>query len=354
MQYIIQNWKPKEKMPEFLLSGSKILSLAFASVRIIDSINFMPMALSKLPKTFGINEHKKGYFPHFFNIPENQNYIGLYPDISYYGAEYMSPEGYGTFSIWHTSKQGEIFDFKKELVDYCKSDVDILTQACLQFRMRFMDLTGEDPFRKCLTMPSACHLVYRKNFMPSKSIGLIPDFGYQQVEASSFKALIWLKYISIQANIQIEHSRNGGEKRIGRIKLDGWCESTQTAYEFHGCMYHGCPKCYTDVTFNAVLHESMGTTYQRHCARINKLKDMNVTLVEIWECEYDQRLKNDRYFAQYVKTQRNIKPPLVPRDALIGVMLLQAGAISLFYKGRAGYIDFTSLYPYVQSMAYFQ
>ena len=48
-----------------------------------DSINFMRMALSKLPKTFGIEEFQKGYFPHFFNMPEYQSYIGSVPSIEF-------------------------------------------------------------------------------------------------------------------------------------------------------------------------------------------------------------------------------------------------------------------------------
>jgi hypothetical protein len=78
---------------------------------------------------------------------------------------------------------------------------------------------GIDPFLKNLTMPSVCHEVYRRQFMPVDSIALIPIFGFQ--EKTSFKAIIWLKYISIRDNSQILHSSNGGEKRLRNFKLDG-------------------------------------------------------------------------------------------------------------------------------------
>ena len=35
-------------------------------IKFIDSLNFIPMALAKFPKTFGQDELCKGYFPHFF------------------------------------------------------------------------------------------------------------------------------------------------------------------------------------------------------------------------------------------------------------------------------------------------
>jgi hypothetical protein len=349
MQYIVKNIKPNERLPEILLNGSKILCINFAGVRIIDSINFMPMALSKLPKTFNLQELKKGYFPHFFNTPENQNYIGTFPNISFYGAEYMSKDENAKFMNWYTSKAHEQFDFQKELVAYCASDVDILFKACVEFRRIFMELTDEDPFSKCLTMPSACHLVYRKHFMPSQSIALIPEFGYQKIEPSSYKSYNWLKFISLRDNIYIQHARNGGEKLFDKFKVDGYCEQNSTIYEFHGCLYHGCPKCYTERTFNTVLHETMGQTYQKHVSRITLLKTYR-PVVEIWECDYNHLLKDDVFFAQFVKSQRENRPPLAPRNALTGG---RTNALSLYYKGKAGYIDFTSLYPYVQKYGIF-
>jgi len=36
-----------------------------------------------------LTELAKGHFPHKFNTPENQNYIGRYPKSEYYGYETM-------------------------------------------------------------------------------------------------------------------------------------------------------------------------------------------------------------------------------------------------------------------------
>ena len=54
----------------------KILCLELPNVKFIDSMNFFPMALSNFPKTFRIDELKKGFFPHFFNTQQNQIYVG--------------------------------------------------------------------------------------------------------------------------------------------------------------------------------------------------------------------------------------------------------------------------------------
>ena len=78
------------KYTEILLTGSKVLVIKFGEITIKDSINFIPMALSKIPKTFDLKELKKGYFPHLFNTPENQDYVGNVPNKKFYNLEFMS------------------------------------------------------------------------------------------------------------------------------------------------------------------------------------------------------------------------------------------------------------------------
>jgi hypothetical protein len=357
MDYIIKNLLPTDNPPEILLNGSKLLVIKFMSIKIIDSINFIPMALAKMPKTFGLVELKKGYFPHFFITPDNQAYVGEYPSPSFYGAEYMSVNENETFLKWHAEQNFKIFDFQNELEEYCRSDVDILQKSCLKFRELFMLITvtndcekGIDPFLGSLTMPSVCHEVYRRQFMPENSIALIPAFGYQNQEATSFKAILWLKYLSLSKNITILHARNGGEKRINNFKLDGWDAETNTAYEFHGCVFHGCPKCYNHSTFNALKNELMSQTYLKHLKRIDEIRKNVVNLVEIWECEYNTLTETNEVLKQLIAEECDLKKPLNPRDALAGG---RTSAIILYYEGAADYVDFTSLYPYVQKYGQF-
>ena len=66
--------------PGLIMTGAKIMEMTVAEsdIRFIDSLNFLPMPLSKFPKTFGLTELVKGYFPHFINTEENQHYVGHY------------------------------------------------------------------------------------------------------------------------------------------------------------------------------------------------------------------------------------------------------------------------------------
>lgn len=47
------------------------------NIKMLDSVNFLPMKLAKLPEAFGFKELKKGFFPHKFN--PNWLYSGPYP-----------------------------------------------------------------------------------------------------------------------------------------------------------------------------------------------------------------------------------------------------------------------------------
>ena len=64
----------------YIRQGSHIMYMAFRkfSLRFVDSCKFFLEPLRKLPKTYGIDTIK-GHFPHRFNRPENQEYIGCIP-----------------------------------------------------------------------------------------------------------------------------------------------------------------------------------------------------------------------------------------------------------------------------------
>ena len=60
------------------------------NIHFIDSISFIPQPLRDFPKTLGLVELAKGYFPHKFNTSENQSYIGRYPEKEDYGYSEMT------------------------------------------------------------------------------------------------------------------------------------------------------------------------------------------------------------------------------------------------------------------------
>ena len=241
--YFIQNFLNANGVKyDVIMTGAKIITLTVPmfNIRFIDSLNFIPMALANFPKTFGLDELRKGYFPHLFNRSENQNYVGPIPSEPYYMPNSMSTEKRKAFQEWHKEQRDNdyVFDFVKEIKAYCRSDVDILRRSCMEFRELFRDSTGIDPFEKCLTIASACQLVYRTNFLEENTIAIFNSDRQLKMKQSNM-AVKWLSYVSEKEGICIEHVRNGGEKRFGRYSLDGYHQESNTAYEFQGCIWHG-------------------------------------------------------------------------------------------------------------------
>ena len=333
--------------PFCIYNGSKIMYMHVKDygIKFIDSLNFVQDKLANFPKTFGLTEMKKGYFPHFFNIPENQDYVGKVPDVKYYGPDQMMADNRKKFLKWHQDRINEnyVFDFKKELEDYCRSDVDILRRSMLKFREDFISIANIDPLQY-ITIASVCMTVYRSKFMPENTIGVIKDIA--KTEAFSKISMDWLKWISDTQNVYIQHALNGGEHVIPKVgKVDGFCKDTDTVYEFQGCFWHGCEKCYTENTINPYNQVEMGELRNRTQIKNQKIRDQGYNLVEVYECE----LTGNPEFKKWLKTNDvEIVTPLNPRDAFFGG---RTNVTKLKYdfkddeKGR--YADYVSLYPTV-------
>ena len=109
--------------PYCIYNGAKIMFMEIPklSIRFIDFLNFLQKPLKSFPKTFGMNELKKGYFPHYFNKECNKNYVDPMPSKKHYGYNQMKPDERAMFLKWYEERVSEnyIFDFQKEIIEYC-------------------------------------------------------------------------------------------------------------------------------------------------------------------------------------------------------------------------------------------
>ncbi|WAR06290.1 hypothetical protein MAR_021659 [Mya arenaria] len=97
------------------------------------------------------------------------------------------------------------------------------------------------PVQECITIASACHLVYRTNFLEHESIAVIPPHGYRPEEKQSTMAYQWMSYLAHTKQINIQHGRNMGERHIGPFKVDGYYETDsgkKVVMEFHEWVYN--------------------------------------------------------------------------------------------------------------------
>ncbi|XP_074109281.1 uncharacterized protein LOC141534036 [Cotesia typhae] len=158
-----------------IMTGTSVtlIELNSKKIKFIDSMNFISVPLSALPKSFGFEDKmRKGYFPHFFNSRANQDYIGVMPDKEFYSFNSMSEKS-------TPPKKSE----KQEFLEW-------------------------------------------RNYLKEKQIGILPRSGYRLADNQSRLAIEWLTWLEHSQNIKIIHALRGREVIIlGGIKLDGYREA---------------------------------------------------------------------------------------------------------------------------------
>ena len=97
-----------------------------------------------------------------------------------------------------------------------------------------------------------------------------------------------MDFLSKFYNIHIRHALNDGEYLIPntKYKADGYCEETNTIYEFHGDFWHGNPKIYNEYEINKITNCSYKELYEKTLIRENKIKELGYNLITIWEQDW--------------------------------------------------------------------
>ena len=287
--FILQYLYDNNIKPKVIMNGAKIMSITLPESRIVfkDTFNFFPMALSKLPKSFGVKELCKGYFPHLKNTKDDENYKGKLPEMECFDPEGMSESAKIEFEKWYVAekeKVGEEWNLREELLKYCINDIDIL-RRCMQFRTMFMEVTktteedpGVDPFKKPITIAAACNLVLRRNFLEPEAIAIIPPHGYNPSQNFSRDSIGRLNYKAIEDDTYILHAMNGGEVRLySRVTADGICLERRRLYSYLGCLFHGCKSCYDEDIISPISGKPMAELYRLTLYRRQQLKTTPTT-----------------------------------------------------------------------------
>ncbi|CAH0556585.1 unnamed protein product [Brassicogethes aeneus] len=341
--------------PTIIRNGCKFVSITCNKIKFIDSLNYMPLPLNKLPNAFKFDE-VKGYFPHLFNRRENSDYVGSLPDPSFYMPDSMTLDARNKFFEWYNKQISNkvVFNFKNELIKYCILDVDILRKSCIKFRECFIKVTNIDPFQEATTIASVCNKVFRRNFLQPETIGIIPPKGYRMTDNCSEIALKWLCWKE-SLFPDIIHAGNGQEIRLKEnLTVDGFCATTNTVFEFDGCYFHGCEKCYPHQTTSfqntTDKNDSMFTRRDKTIAKHQRIRNAGYNFVTIRECDFKEMLRNDAELRDAVNNNFKYSHlPLNPRDSFFGG---RTNAIKLYHKISNDdesilYFDICSLYPFI-------
>ena len=81
------------------------------------------------------------------------------------------------FLEWHENTYSNyVFDFQEEIVEYCKTDVEILRRACIRFREIFIEF-AQIAIRRGMYNRIHVLICLKKKILQPNTIGLIPPNG---------------------------------------------------------------------------------------------------------------------------------------------------------------------------------
>jgi len=376
-----------------IMDGQKIKKGYFwNNITLLDSYSFFTAPLASFPGAFGLEEGlMKGDFPFKFIHPGRakkwdkdgnliqRGYEGPYPDIQYYSPDEKNDEKRAELIAWHTQmvEQGVEFDYHEEMKKYCHSDVTILRLGFEKFRDIFTNMKtaegmaiGIDPLNYLSAPGLAYDGIWKSYFMPEHKICYQPRKNHCN---ASKVGVLWLNYEMEKRHCFIRHALNHpeGEYRVSlpgnsEVSVDGYCEATNTIFQFHGCYWHSHPKCYegdephpqklVKVMKNGKWETIRIQHGQNHAntLKMNELlKKAGYTVVTMWECDWlklQKSMKNKKSAWKNLEMGLERKLPIEVRDAYFGG---RTNAYHLYKKCEPGdrieYLDITSMYPYCMS-----
>ena len=154
---------------------------------------------------------------------------------------------------------GEKYDYSQ--CDYIGNNINVKIH-CIQHNITFYQ------------MPS--------NHYRSSGCKKCSPHGYSNAQIQ------WLNLISKLEKIHIQHAENSNEYTIPntKFKADGYCEETNTIYEYHGDYWHGNPKKYNSNKINIVSNKTFGELYQYTLNKEILIREMGFNLITIWESDW--------------------------------------------------------------------
>ena len=378
-------------------------------LRFIDSCKFIGIPLAEFGKTFGL-PMSKGDFPYKFAIEEHLDYEGPMPDAydenDWFGLEVRGkgatlPEATAKkaeFEKWYDEERLKWYteeepdkpkwNFMQQYKEYCWKDCEVLRQGCVIYRNNFLHIDDDftedeggwrprpiDPFQY-MTQPQFLQEWFLTGMPETQRIASVPRIPKLQYK-QSHKALQWLlyqqdalRYLLSDDDFSIRTVYNhpsGREYLVGLPDtschpVDGYAKHQGIEYffQYHGCYWHGCPRCYPDK--KKELHPHKQVPYENlynvtvELARKIQRAYPQATYVETWECDFDeQRLKEELTNEYEVPTVPSIgsvikTDVMTDRDVFFGgrVEVFQPLAIADINKGEdIRYIDVVSHYPHI-------
>ncbi len=102
-----------------------------------------------------------GWFPYLFLTKDRYHYVGPYPEAKFFDVDNMKEPERTQLLEWLQERQGETFDARQSLIDYCIQDCLLLMDGCMAYAAEYQAATGVYPYSNGTTAASTAMTVFR-------------------------------------------------------------------------------------------------------------------------------------------------------------------------------------------------
>ncbi|KAL9982461.1 hypothetical protein ACROYT_G004507 [Oculina patagonica] len=115
------------------------------------------------------------------------------------------------------------------------------------------------------------------------------DDSFSPTNQASEESLRWLDQESERLKIHIHHARcgHGGERWVERFPVDGYDPISKTVWQYHGCYWHECIKCYPQDRDKIFVcnDQTREDKFKATMKRSGWLRLAGYCVVEAWACD---------------------------------------------------------------------
>ena len=233
------------------------------------------------------------------------------------GIRVYVPERVGTEVVWHLTRNpaaqlknimtigifGEHAFLIKDITKLAK------TYACVHCNARFTQSNNlQRHAERCAQGKTVIDCPGEKVEAPATAY----EKAFYPKHQASKESLQWLEYVAKHWKIRIHHSMSGhgGERWIEKRPVDGYNHEKKIVFQYHGCYWHGCPKCYPDR--NKIIDRDDKTREDLYIAtkrRTAYLRKAGYRVIECWACEV-----GEKYVEQLPEAQTKSYPHTILYD----------------------------------------
>jgi G:T-mismatch repair DNA endonuclease (very short patch repair protein) len=116
----------------------------------------------------------------------------------------------------------------------------------------------------------------------------------------------WLAWMEFNTGKRLETETTSGERRLGRhnLPVDGFCQDTNTVYQFNGCFWHG-----HGCTLDSSKDHAGKTAKQRREETLVKeqyLRHLGYKVNSIWECHWSKIVNQTPQIKLFLKAYNEV------------------------------------------------